>query len=52
MACVDFLVEGTGAFFLVGGAGLTFLVGRALSDGVFLGVCELSMILDSLSANG
>ena len=31
---------------------LVFLVGRATSHGVFWGVCELSMILGSLSANG
>ena len=31
---------------------LVFLVGRTVSDGVFWGVCELTMILDSLSANG
>ena len=31
---------------------LVFLVGRAVSGGVFWGVCELSMILGSLSANG
>ena len=31
---------------------LVFLVGRTASGGVFLGVCELSMILGSLSANG
>ena len=31
---------------------LVFLVGRAASGGVFWGVCEFSMILDSLSANG
>ena len=31
---------------------LVFLVGRAMSCGVFWGVCELSMILGSLSANG
>ena len=31
---------------------LVFLVGRATSSGVFWGVCELSMILGSLSANG
>ena len=29
-----------------------FLVGRAASSGVFWGVCELSMTLGSLSANG
>ena len=31
---------------------LVFLVGRIVSGGVFWGVCELSMILGSLSANG
>ena len=31
---------------------LVFLVGRTMSSGVFRGVCELSMILCSLSANG
>ena len=31
---------------------LVFLVGRTLSGGDFLGVCELIMILGSLSANG
>ena len=34
------------------GLDLVFLVGRAASDGVFGDVCELSMILGSLSANG
>ena len=34
------------------GLDLVFLVGRAVSSGVFWGVCELSMILGSLSANG
>ena len=34
------------------GLDLVFLVGRAASDGVFWGVCEVSMILGSLSANG
>ena len=34
------------------GLDLVFLVGRAASGGVFWGVCELSMILGSLSANG
>ena len=29
-----------------------FLVGRTMSGGVFWGVCELSMILCRLSANG
>ena len=31
---------------------LVFLAGRTASDGVFWGVCELIMILGSLSANG
>ena len=31
---------------------LIFLVGRTMSGGVFWGVCELIMILGSLSANG
>ena len=31
---------------------LVFLMGRTASSGVFWGVCELIMILGSLSANG
>ena len=31
---------------------LVFLVGRTMSSDVFWGVCELSMILGNLSANG
>ena len=31
---------------------LVFLMGRTTSGGVFWGVCGLSMILGSLSANG
>ena len=31
---------------------LVFLVGRSASGGVFCGVCDLIMILGSLSANG
>ena len=31
---------------------LVFLAGWATSSGVFWGICELSMILGSLSANG
>ena len=31
---------------------LVFLVRRSTSGGVFWGLCELSMILGSLSANG
>ena len=34
------------------GMDLVFLVGRATSGGVFGDICELSMILGSLSANG
>ena len=34
------------------GLDLVILVGRSMSGGVFWGVCELSMILGSLSANG
>ena len=53
VACVGFLVKGTGACVLVGGAGSCLsLVGRTAFGGVFWGVCELSMILGSLSANG
>ena len=33
------------------GLDLVFLVGRSTSGGVFWGVCGLSMILGSLSAN-
>ena len=31
---------------------LVFLVGRTTSGGVFWGICDLIMILGSLSANG
>ena len=34
------------------GLDLAFLMGRTLFGGVFWGVCELIMILGSLSANG
>ena len=34
------------------GPDLIFLVGRAASSGVFWVVCDLSIILGSLSANG
>ena len=34
------------------GLDIVLLVGRATSGGVFSGVCELSMTLGSLSANG
>ena len=39
-------------FFRWVGLDLVFLVVRAASGGVFWGVCELSIILSSLSANG
>ena len=34
------------------GLDLVFLVGRAASGGVFCSVCDVSMILGGLSANG
>ena len=34
------------------GLDLVFLMSRIVSGGVFWGVCELSMIFGSLSANG
>ena len=43
---------GTGACPLVGGVGSRLSVGRATSVGMFWGVCELSMTLGSLSADG
>ena len=52
VGCVGFLLEGAGACVLMGGADLFFLVGRTMSSGVFWGVCDLIMILGSLSANG
>ena len=50
VACVGFPVEGTGACVLVGEAGSC--LSCVTSGGVFCGVCELSKILGSLSANG
>ena len=52
MGCVGFLVEGVGACVLVGGAGSCPSDGRSASGGVLWGVCEPSMILGNLSANG
>ena len=46
LVCVGFLVKVSDTCALVGGAG------SCLSCGVFLGVCELSMILARLSDNG
>ena len=50
--CVGFLVEGSGACVLVDEAGSCLSGGRIMSSGVFWGVCNLIMILGSLSANG
>ena len=52
VGCVGFLVEGTSVCVLVDEAGLFLLLGRAMSSGVFWGVCELSMTSGRLSANG
>ena len=43
---------GTGTCPLVGGVGSCPLVGRAMSVGVLWDVCELSVTLGSLSADG
>ena len=51
-AYAGFLVGGTGACPLVVDLGLVSLVGRAMSMGVFRGVCELSITLGSLSPDG
>ena len=52
VGCVGFLVEGTGACVLVGGAASCLSGGQGCVWWCVLGVCELSMILGSLSANG
>ena len=52
VGCVGFLVEGTSACVLMDKAGSCLSVGRTASAGVFWGVCDLIMILGSLSANG
>ena len=52
MVCVDFMVEGTGVCVSWMSLDLVFLVGRAVSSGVVWYVCELIMILGSLSATG
>ena len=49
---MGFLVDGISACILVDGADLFFLVGRTTSGGVFWCVCDLIMILGSLSAIG
>ena len=52
VGCVGFLVEGTSACVLVDEAGSCLSGGRSTSGGVFWGVCDLIMILGSLSING
>ena len=52
VACVGFLVESTGACVLVVGAGSCPSGGRSASGCVFWCICELSMTLGSISANG
>ena len=39
VACIGFLVKGTGACVLVGGVNLVLLVGSATSGSVFWGIC-------------
>ena len=52
VGCVGFLVEGTVPVFWWMSLDLVFLEGRAVSVGLFGDVCEVIMILGSLSANG
>ena len=53
VGCVGFLVEGTGACVLVDEAESCLSGGhRTESSGMFWGVCDLIMVLGSLSANG
>ena len=52
VGCVGLLVEGTIACVLVNEAVSCLSGGRTVSGGVFWGVCDLIMILGSLSANG
>ena len=52
MGCVDFLLEETSACVLVDEARSCLSGGRTASGCVFWGVCDLIMILGSLSANG
>ena len=52
MGCVGFLVEGTGACVLGGGAGSCLSGRQGHIQWCVWGICELSMILGSLSANG
>ena len=52
VGCVGFLVEGTGACVLVDEAECLSGGQDRVCGGVFWGVCDLIMILGSLSANG
>ena len=52
VACVGFLVRELVPVFWWVGLYLVLLVGRATSGDVFWDVCDLSMTLGSLSANG
>ena len=52
VGCVGFLVEGTSACVLVDEAGSCFSGGQDRIRLCVWGVCELIMILGSLSANG
>ena len=52
VGCVGFLLEGLVSVFWWMWLDLVFLVVRTESGFVFWGVCELIMILGSLSANG
>ena len=52
VACVGFLVGGTGACVLMSGARSRPSGGQGCIVGVFWSVCELSMTLGSFSANG
>ena len=49
--CVGFLWRGVVPVFWWMKLDLVFLVGRAISGGVFWGVCDLIMILGSVSSN-
>ena len=52
VGCVGFLVRGLVPVFWWMRLYLIFLVGKTVSSGVFRHVCDLIMILGSLSANG
>ena len=52
VGCLGFSVEGASACVLVDEAGSCLFVGRTASSGVFWGVCDVIIILSSLSADG